>query len=40
LKDGCIHRITPARHYRKAVLRFHSKRGKAEVAAATIKQGK
>jgi hypothetical protein len=40
LKDGCIHSIAPVRQYSHAVVRFHSKRGKAGVAAATIKRGK
>jgi hypothetical protein len=39
LKDGCIHSIAPVRQYGQAGVRFHSKRGKAEVAAATIKEG-
>jgi hypothetical protein len=40
LKDGCTRSIVPVRQYSQAVVRFHSKRGKAEVAAATIKEGK
>jgi hypothetical protein len=40
LKDGCIHSIVPVPQHCRAVVRFHSKRGKAEVAAATIKEGK
>jgi hypothetical protein len=40
LKDGCIHSIAPVQQYCQAMVWFHSKPGKAEVAAATIKEGK
>jgi hypothetical protein len=40
LKDGCIHSIAPVRQYSQVVVRFHSKRGRAGVAAVTIKEGK